>query len=158
MSKKSRIMGPAILLANFLLLAGLLASPLEAQSLDLRFGRYTDREEFFVGAGLITGISSHFYFNPNVEYITVSNGTQMTFNFDFHYDFYTTSPLFFWLGAGLAVLYNNPEGPPKGKTDFGANLLFGLGIRTHSSLVPYVQAKMILADDDEFAFGVGLRF
>jgi len=158
MSKKQRIMGHAVLLASFLLLAGWIASPLEAQSLDIRFGRYTDRKEFFVGAGLLSAITNRFYFNPNVEYITVSKGTQMTFNLDFHLDFYTVSPVFFWLGAGLAVLYNNPQGPVKGKTDFGANLLFGLGIRTHSSLVPYVQGKVILADNDEFAFGVGLRF
>jgi hypothetical protein len=158
MTKPTRLCGKALFLGLIVCLAGLIPSPLGAQSLDLRVGRYTDMNEFFVGAGLLSAISSHFTFNPNVEYVTVSNATYLTFNFDFHRDFYTTSPLFFWLGAGLGILYFNPKGAGESNTDLGANLLFGLGIRTQSSLIPYVQAKFILADNDEFVIGVGLRF
>jgi len=128
------------------------------QSVGIRAGRYTDLEDYFLGGELLSRISHNLYFNPNVEYVFVNNGTYLTFNLDFHYDFYTSSPLFFWLGAGLGILYNNPEGPMDSNTDLGANLLFGLGIRTESSLTPYVQGKFILADRDEFVIAIGLRF
>ncbi len=59
-----------------------------------------DTEEYFIGGGLLSRISGHFFFNPNAEYIFVDNFTYMTFNLDFHYDFYTQSALFFWLGSG----------------------------------------------------------
>ncbi len=158
MANQTKNRGKAPFLGLIVLLAGLIVSPLGAQSLDLRAGRYTDKDEFFLGVGLLSAVTRHIYFNPNVEYVTVPNATYLTFNFDFHHDFYTASPLFFWLGAGLGILYFNPDGAGKNDTDLGANLLFGLGIRTHSRLVPYVQAKFILADNDEFVFGIGLRF
>jgi hypothetical protein len=128
------------------------------QSVGIRAGLYTDLKEYFLGGELLSRISHNLYFNPNVEYVFVDRGTYMTFNLDFHYDFYTSSPLFFWLGAGLGILYDNPEGPADSNTDLGANLLFGLGIRTESSLTPYVQSKFILADGDEFVIAIGLRF
>jgi hypothetical protein len=132
------------------------------QSVGIRAGLYTDIDDYFVGLELLSRISRNLFFNPNAEYVFVDNLTYITFNLDFHYDFYTASPLFFWLGAGLGVLYANPEGPAESDVDLGANLLFGLGIRTESTLTPYVQGKFILADrngdNNEFVLAVGLRF
>jgi hypothetical protein len=136
------------------------------QSLGIRAGVYTDIKEYFLGLELLSRISHNLYFNPNAEYVFVDNLTYVTFNLDFHYDFYTDSPLFFWLGAGLGILYSNPEGPPESDVDLGANLLFGIGIRTESPLTPYFQGKFILADrngdangdKNEFVLAIGLRF
>jgi len=128
------------------------------QSVGIRAGRYMDTEEFFLGGELLSRIAGDLFFNPNVEYVFLDNVTYMTFNLDFHYDFYTNSPLFFWLGSGLGVLYVNPEGPVESDTDIGVNLLFGIGIDTVSTLTPYFQVKYILADNDEIVLGVGLRF
>lgn len=128
------------------------------QSVGIRAGRYMDTEEFFIGGELLSRIAGNLFFNPNVEYVFLDNVTYMTFNLDFHYDFYTNSPLFFWLGSGLGVLYANPDGPAESDTDIGANLLFGIGIDTVSTLTPYFQVKYILADNDEIVLGVGLRF
>ncbi len=153
--KTKRIL-PAILVGAILFLAA--APPAPAQSLGFRFGRYVDLKENFIGIELLSRIGHRTYFNPNVEYVFVNNATYLTINLDVHYDFYTSSPLFFWLGAGLAGIYRNPEGPPKGDLNLGGNLLFGVGLGSHGGLIPYAQAKMILSDDSQFVIGVGLRF
>lgn len=128
------------------------------QSLGIRAGRYTDTEEYFIGGELISRIARNLYFNPNAEYIFVDNAAYITFNMDFHYDFSTTSPLFFWLGGGLGILHTNPDGPADSDTDLGINLLFGVGISTIGSLTPYFQGKYIFSDNDEFVLAIGLRF
>jgi hypothetical protein len=128
------------------------------QSVGIRAGRYTEIKEFFIGGELLSRVSGSLYFNPNLEYVFVENRTYMTFNLDFHYDFTTDSPIFFWLGAGLGILYSNPEGPPEADVDLAPNLLFGVGIKTQSPLTPYFQGKFILADKNEFVLVVGLRF
>jgi hypothetical protein len=48
--------------------------------------------------------------------------------------------------------------PASSDTDVGPNLLFGIAIRTESSLTPYIEGKFILTDRDDFVIGVGLRF
>ena len=125
----------------------------------LKLGVYTDAGDLFIGGELLVPVHDRIYFNPNIEYVFVENGSYITFNGDFHYDFYMEdSPLFFWLGAGLAILYFDPEGNRDGDADVGANLLFGLGLSTSSRLTPYVQGKIILSDNTEFALGFGIRF
>jgi len=125
----------------------------------VRLGVYTDAGDLFIGGELLIPTYSNFVFNPNIEYVFVENGSYLTFNGDFHYDIYMQdSPLFVWLGAGLAVLYFNPEGNRDSNADVGANLLFGLGWETASRLIPYVQGKVILSDNTEFALGFGIRF
>jgi len=64
---------------------------------------------------------------------------------------------FTWAGLGLGILYDNPEGPAGSDTDPAANILFGLGFNK-GSWIPYVQAKVIAADDSDFVFGGGIRF
>ncbi len=130
----------------------------EYTTFGVRMGIYTDVEDLFLGAEMNVPIGKFVYFNPNLEYILIDRGTFMTFNFDFHYDFPTSSPVYIWAGGGPAVVYVNPDGPIDSETDLGLNLLFGLGFPTGNSLIPYVQGKALLGDRDDFVLGFGLRF
>jgi hypothetical protein len=138
-------------------LSVLAAANSEAADLDLRGGVYTDLSKPFVGAGLLSWIAPSFYFNPNVEYVFVNNGTFATFNFDAHYDLPTghRAP-YLWLGAGLGVVYSNPDGPDNSATDARLNLIGGVGLRGHG-YVPYVQAKYITGQK-EWVLAAGIRF
>jgi hypothetical protein len=121
-----------------------------------RVGLYTDTEELFVGGELLSRIAPSLYFNPNVEWVAIDGGTFLTFNGDLHYAFPTRrNPI--WIGSGLSALYVNPDGPRDGNTDLGMNLLFGLGF-SRGPLVPYLQLKAIIADNNEVVLGFGLRF
>ena len=138
----------------------LLAAPAAAQAdprFGVRFGYYTEAEAPFLGAEMLFRVVPEIYFNPNVEAVFVDNGHSFTINGDFHYDFLSGRRTFAWLGAGLAVLNTNPEGPAEGDTDVGLNLLAGIGAR-RGRVIPYAQAKVILKSETEFAIGVGLRF
>jgi len=138
----------------------LLAAPAAAQAdprFGVRFGYYTEAEAPFLGAEMLFRVVPDIYFNPNVEAVFVDNGHSFTINGDFHYDFLSGRRTFAWLGAGLAVLNTDPEGPAEGDTDVGLNLLAGIGAR-RGRVIPYAQAKVILKSETEFAIGVGLRF
>jgi hypothetical protein len=139
-------------------LALLLASAAPAAARDMfgvRTGFYTDVDEPFIGIEGLFGLGNHVYLNPNFEYVFTEDPHYMTFNADFHYDFPTRSRAYVWAGAGLGVLYTNPE-VGDSNTDVGLNLLFGVGLKGH--VVPYVQAKVIVSEDTAFVLGVGLRF
>jgi len=149
-----------VLLAAFI--ATLLAGTASAARADdamfgVRFGYYTDAESAFVGAEGLFRVAPRLYFNPNIEYVFVDDRNYMTFNADFHYDFHTHRPAFFWLGAGLAVIYVNPDGSTPSDTDVGANFLAGVGWRA-GSVIPYFQLKVIAKSDTEVVLGFGLRF
>ena len=132
------------------------AAPASADTrFGIRGGIYTDPTDAFAGVELLVPISSQIYVNPNVEYIFRDNATYMTFNGDFHYDFHTHGP-YVWIGAGLAVIYRNPDGPVDSNTDVGANFLFGIGAK--GRVIPYVQAKLIVKDNTQFSIAAGLRF
>ena len=123
----------------------------------VRGGYYTKVDKPFLGAELLARVAPRFYFNPNVEYVFVDNGTYMTFNGDFHYDFPTHGRTYAWLGAGPALVRVDPEGPANANTDLAANLLGGIGFR-RGSVIPYVQAKAIIQSDSLVSLAVGLRF
>jgi hypothetical protein len=130
--------------------------PAAADMFGLRAGYYTKAEKPFVGAELLVPLTHSVFLDPNVEYVFTDGLTYMTFNADFHYDFPTHGPTYVWAGAGLAVLYTNPDGPGGSSTDVGANFIFGIGHR--GPVVPYIQAKLIAKSDTEFVIGAGLRF
>jgi hypothetical protein len=93
-------------------LALLLASAAPAAARDMfgvRTGFYTDVDEPFIGIEGLFGLGHHVYLNPNFEYVFTEDPHYMTFNADFHYDFPTRSRAYVWAGAGLGVLYTNPE-------------------------------------------------
>jgi hypothetical protein len=124
----------------------------------VRGGGYFDSDSFFIGGEILTPVATDWYFNPNVEFAFSDRADLITFNFDFHYDFETSRNLYVWVGAGPAVIYRDPEGRIEGDTDFGANIFMGLGFRTGTRLIPYIQPKVIVADNSEFSLAFGVRF
>ena len=130
----------------------------------VRAGFYDDADSGFVGAELLTGITGRWFFNPNVEFVLVDDGTLWTLNGDAHYDLPTSSELAFWVGGGPAVIFRDLD-PPRNcprcegvdETDFGLNLLGGVGMK-RGGIRPYAQGKVVISDDTEAVLGVGLRF
>ncbi|HSL85069.1 MAG TPA: hypothetical protein VLF66_20025 [Thermoanaerobaculia bacterium] len=141
--------------------AVLAPAPAEAQiDLDLRAGLYTDVEEAFIGAGILTAVTGNWYFNPNVEYVFVDRGSLWTLNGDFHYDFAQRTNWTFWAGAGPALIFRDFDDRRRrddSETDFGVNLLAGVGM-VRGAVRPYGQFKIILSDDTEAVVALGLRF
>jgi hypothetical protein len=122
----------------------------------VRGGYYTKVEKPFLGAELLVRVAPRFYFNPNVEYVFVDNGSYITINGDFHYDFPTHSSTYVWLGAGPALVRVHPDGAGA-STNVAADLLGGIGFRTES-VIPYIQVKAIIKSDSLVSIAVGLRF
>jgi len=145
---------------TFILITGIILfamTPSANATVGVRLGTYTDAEELFIGGEVVTPVSMHFYFNPNIEYIFLENTTFLTFNADFHYDFVETERTFIWGGAGLGIQYFDYEGN-NSTTEAGLNLLLGIGLKARGNVIPYLQGKFILGDYDDFAIGVGIRF
>jgi hypothetical protein len=132
----------------------------------VRGGLYSDAEAGFIGAELLTDfIGRGWFFNPNVEYVFVDDGSLATVNLDAHYDLRTGAPFDFWLGGGLAAIFSSVDPPrfcrnceEEDETDIGLNLLAGLGFARRQAIRPYVQGKVIFSDNTEAAIAVGLRF
>jgi hypothetical protein len=144
---------PAVLAAFVLM-----AAPVLAMDFGVRGGLYTEVDEPFVGIELLSKVGDRVYFNPNVEYVFVDGGKYGTFNFDAHYDLPTGSSPYVWIGAGLAFVHSNPDGPAESDTNAHANLLGGIGFRTRGGSVPYIQLKLITTDPSEFVVAAGIRF
>jgi hypothetical protein len=124
-----------------------------------RAGAYTADGDPFIGGEVLVGVERDLFLNPNVEWVFAERANKGTFNFDVHYDFARRGSAFFWLGGGLAVIYVDPDGVPDSRTDAGANIIFGVGFRTAGRRwVPYIQAKVLAADDSDFVLGFGVRF
>lgn len=133
-------------LCSIVLLMLLAAAPAIAEvKPGVRVGGYFDAGAAFIGAEVLVGITDKWFFNPNLEYVFVDNADLITFNFDVHYDFDTDTNLYFWVGGGPAILYFNRDRPfvdDDSETDFGLNLLFGVGFPIRNSrIIPYVQPK-----------------
>jgi hypothetical protein len=124
----------------------------------IRAGVYFDPTDAFIGGEVLVDITRQWWFNPNVEYVFVDGATFMTFNFDVHYDL-PTRDVYVWIGGGPAILYFNPDAPRfADETDFGLNVFAGVGFRTDSRLVPYIQPKVFISDDSEVSLAFGVRF
>jgi len=135
------------------------ASPVFADGLKfgVRGGYYSKVDAAFAGAELLVPVAHRFYFNPNFEYVFVSNGSYVTYNADFHYDIAVDRPMYVWLGGGLGIVVDNPEGPDNTTTQAAANFLGGIGFRA-GSVIPYFQAKVIAKENSVFSFAFGIRF
>jgi hypothetical protein len=128
----------------------------DGEMFGFRVGSTTDPDDMFIGAEALVHVGSALYFNPNVEYIFREGSTDLVLNGDFHIDFLTSGRTFFWVGAGIAGLYTNPDGPAEGGLDAGLNLFTGLGIRAGRA-IPYLQPKLVIQDGKNhgmLAFGV----
>ena len=128
----------------------------------IRGGIYNDADAGFLGAELLTDfLGRGWFFNPNVEYVFVDDGSLWTLNLDAHYDLKTGAPFDFWLGGGLAGIFRSLDDrrfDDDEETDIGLNLLAGLGFARRQAIRPYVQGKVILSDETEAVLAVGLRF
>lgn len=148
------------IVVGFTLLALLaVAAPLRADTeFGVRGGAYTDLHKGFVGVELLHRISGNWFINPNYEYVFRDNGDFSTLNLDFHYDLVNTSAYSFWLGAGPAIVFDNPPGRAGSKTDFGGNILAGIGFPM-GEVEPYVQGKVLIySGKSEGVVGIGIRF
>lgn len=151
-----RKLSTAFVLIALAVLAG--AEPAAADTkFGVRGGYYTDIGEPFVGVEVLTPLGHRVYFNPNFEWIFVENANYFTLNGDFHYDFPVGRDVYVWAGAGLGWSSFDFEGPDNSDNDLVVNLLTGAGVNA-GGVIPYVQLKLIVQDDTEFAIGVGLRF
>lgn len=155
-------------IAGALALASLfLCAPTPARAevdFGVRGGIYNDADAGFIGGELLTGITRSWFFNPNVEYVFVDAGDLATLNLDVHYDFRTGSPFDLWAGGGPAVIFQDREFRRGNRivrdddTEIGLNVLGGIGFARGSSVRPYIQGKLILADETEASLAFGLRF
>lgn len=139
----------------------LAAGPAAAQwDFGIRGGVYTDESDPFVGIELLTRIgASQWYFNPNLEVVFPERGDLLTANFDFHYDVPVEAPIYVWFGGGPAIIYRDPDRPNRDdETDAGLNLLAGVGFLKGRPVRPYIQGKLILADESEGVLAFGVRF
>jgi hypothetical protein len=123
----------------------------------VRSGVNLDSNDPLLGAGLLAHLGDRWYANPNVEYTFGDRVDVLGLNADFHYDFPLNGSPYVWAGPGLAVLRRDYE-PGGSDTDVGVNGVFGIGFRTHSGAVPYIQTKVTLADNSSGWLGVGVRF
>jgi hypothetical protein len=124
----------------------------------IRVGAYFDPTDAFIGGEVLVDITRQWWFNPNVEYVFVDGATFLTFNFDVHYDL-PTEDVYVWIGGGPAILYFDPDARRfADETDFGVNVFAGVGFRTRSRLVPYIQPKVFISDDSEVSLAFGVRF
>ena len=149
-----RFLGMGLLAAA----AAVVTSPLPAATdVGVRTGVYTDASAGFLGGEVNTSIAKSWYFNPNVEYAFTSDDNDvLTVNGDVHYDFFQDRPYYVWAGAGPALI--RQEQPGSDDTDFGVNLIGGIGWKTRSNVTPYVQGKVTVSDNDEAVLAVGMRF
>ena len=130
----------------------------------VRGGVYDDAEAAFIGAEVLMDITGRWFFNPNLEYVFVDDGSLWTLNADAHYDFPSRDGVALWAGGGPAVIFRETD-PPRGcrrcegddETDIGLNLLGGIGL-VRGGVRPYLQGKVLLSDDTEAVLAVGLRF
>jgi hypothetical protein len=146
----------AFVLSTLGVLAGAATAAADTK-LGFRGGYYTDIGEPFAGIELLTSVAHRVYFNPNFEYVFVENATYFTLNGDFHYDFPVGRDVYLWAGAGLGWSRFDFEGPDNGDDDLVVNLLTGAGVNA-GGVIPYVQLKLIVEENTEFAIAVGLRF
>jgi len=123
----------------------------------VRTGVYTEQNAGFLGGEVVTSIAPSWYFNPNLEYAVGDNQDVVSVNGDFHYDFFLDRPYWVWAGGGPAVIHRDVTSTGD-ETDFGVNLLGGIGWKTTSKVSPYLQGKVTLSNDDEVVLAFGLRF
>ena len=123
----------------------------------VRTGYQSDTETGFLGGEVLTSVGSSWYFNPNVEVSMTNDRDLVTLNGDFHYDFLRDRSYWVWAGAGPAVIRRDRP-LEDSRTDLGVNVVGGVGWKTSSRVVPYLQGKVTISDDDAAAIALGMRF
>lgn len=141
------------------LLGLFLLTPATARADDfgVRIGTYDG--ELLAGFEILgqLGTTGRWFYNPNLEWVFVDNGELFSLNADFHYDLATNEPFDVWIGGGPALLVRDPD-RGEGDTEVALNLLAGIGFKTQGRMRPYIQGKVVTADDTEASLAFGLRF
>ncbi len=134
----------------------------EARSDDPRGGRfhagagYLERlEEAYVTVGYAHPLAYELRLVPNVEYADLPGGEQWSVSVDAHKRF-EGDGFVPWAGLGVGLI-DREFGPGVDDTDLGLNLLFGADFPQSGRFEPFVRAKVVVADDSEFAVGFGVR-
>ena len=128
-----------------------------------RAAGYFDPSEAAIGAEVLMNLNREhtWFFNPNFEYVFLERSDLWTFNFDVHYDVAPHHyPVYIWVGGGPAILHQDFDNERLADdTDFGVNLFAGVGFKIRgTALVPYIQPKYTISDNDRFSIAFGLRF
>ena len=132
----------------------------KADDVGFRMGYYFDAEAFSLGMGLLHSLDSagEWYFNPNAEVAMGDERNMGMLNADFHYDFDTQSDTAVWVGAGPALLINDPERDGADTdVDPALNMFVGVGAKT-GNYRPFAQLKGIMSDNSDVGLSVGIRF
>lgn len=140
----------------------LLAPRAEAQFAFIPYLGYDiDVEELFLGVAvqfdLPVGAPIALAVRPGAEYFFVGSGvTLMQFNGDVVATLMPAAPVGVFAGAGLAIRHVSIDGVDASSTDLGLNLFGGAEFGT-GFLVPFVQARLTVADGSAVAFMGGAR-
>jgi len=135
----------------------LLGSPkLYGQSTDIRIygGYYTENSDLFLGGGLGVNVLM-LTVVPNFEYVFLEKGTFYTANLDGHIGVLPLPGFSGWLGGGFAYIFAKPENG-ESVTRGGFNLIAGFGADA-IPLSPYVQAKYVFTQTNQFVIAIGIR-
>lgn len=125
----------------------------------LRTGIYTRDLDPCFGVEVLLPVKARLSFDPNVEVVFASGTDLVTVNADVHYDLTAPRGYYLWLGAGPALVINDPQPDEPGKrTRAGLNLVVGGGWQSSSGLVPYIQGKVLLSTHTQGVVAVGVRF
>jgi len=153
------------LAAAAMLVVALVAAPAQAQvQAPTRFGAHAgiweDGSNPLVGLELLTPISENWFFNPSFDFVSADHANLYILSADAHFDLDVARPTLLWVGGGAALIIRDSDWPHGSgtDTDLGLDVLAGAGFTTASGLIPYVQAKAVLADDSSAVLTLGLRF
>jgi hypothetical protein len=138
-----------------------LASAAGAETPDPRLGARLgyDRavRHSYVAGEIFLPLDNSWALDGNVEYAHLPGRQHLTINLDVHYSITFRERYLAWIGAGLGLLSDDPDGPRDGETNDGVgNLVVGFGYET--AVVPYVQLRWSGHRAGRFSFGVGVRF
>jgi len=148
-----------------MLVAALVAAPAQAQvqaptRYGVHAGIWEDGSNPLIGLELLTPISGSWFFNPSFDFVSADHANLYVFSADAHFDLDVARPTLLWVGGGAALIIRDSDGPHGSgtDTDLGLDALAGAGFTTASGMIPYVQAKVVLADDSSAVLILGLRF
>ncbi|MBW3565824.1 MAG: hypothetical protein KY459_14000 [Acidobacteria bacterium] len=131
------------------------ASAQEDWIFGVRTGFYIDQGDAFLGVEGLTPISRSLVFNPNIEWVFAQGGDFGTINADVTYDLGNDGEKFWWVGVGIAGVYDNLN---DSEFSVGGNILGGISWRINT-WEPYAQVKVLISDaKDDVVAAVGLRF
>jgi len=133
----------------------LTATPSQAQIRpDARIGFFTNGSNLTLGGGFQMKFDRPFAFEPTAEFIFANNETRLFFSGDLQYYFWLRE-VNLYAGAGLGVLSTSYNGYTN--TTVGLNLLTGIDFRA-TGFIPYVQAKIFIANGTSAQLAFGIRF